>query len=107
PNVRAAKKCISAAYIWILNIYDPCHNLNLFLKDIEKLLKAELSVVSGLSNFFSQSNLSTSNLASERERQGINAGMKSTSDTRFGTMFIQSRAVQRCIPAIVTCVANG
>lgn len=40
PNVRAAKRLISRKYIWILNIYDPCHNLNLFLKDIGKLFKA-------------------------------------------------------------------
>ena len=40
PNVRAAKRKISETYIWILNIYDPCHNLNLFLKDLGKLFKA-------------------------------------------------------------------
>jgi hypothetical protein len=40
PNVRATKIQISKMYIWILNIYDPCHNLNLFLKDLGKLFKA-------------------------------------------------------------------
>jgi hypothetical protein len=33
--------------------------------------------------------------------------MKSASETRFGTPFIQAKAVQRCVPAVVTCVANG
>ncbi|KAJ7898954.1 hypothetical protein B0H14DRAFT_3424289 [Mycena olivaceomarginata] len=42
PNVRAAKKLLSATYVWILNIYDPCHNLNRFLKDLGELFKAEL-----------------------------------------------------------------
>ena len=33
--------------------------------------------------------------------------MKSASDTRFGTTFIQASAVQKCIPALVTCVTTG
>ncbi|KAJ7438252.1 ribonuclease H-like domain-containing protein [Mycena latifolia] len=107
PNVRAAKKRVSQTYVWILNIYDPSHNLNLFLKDLGKLFKAELSIVSAISNFFGQSNLGTAQLAAERKRQGINSGMKSASDTRFGTTYIQAKAVQRCIPALVTCVQTG
>lgn len=39
PNVRSAKIKINASYPWILNIYDPCHNLNLYLKDLGKLFK--------------------------------------------------------------------
>ncbi|KAJ7744961.1 ribonuclease H-like domain-containing protein [Mycena maculata] len=107
PNIRAFKRRISAAYIWILNVYDPCHNLNLFLKDIGKLFKAELSTVSGISNFFGQSNLGTANLATERKRQGIKTGMKSASDTRFGSTYIQAKAVKECMPALVTCVQTG
>ncbi|KAJ6609788.1 hypothetical protein B0H10DRAFT_1812810, partial [Mycena sp. CBHHK59/15] len=102
-----AKKLILSTYIWILNIYDPCHNLNLFLKDLGKLFKAELGIVSAISNFFGQSNIGTAQLAMERERQGIVAGMKSASDTCFGTTFIQTRAVQHCVPALVTCVVTG
>ncbi|KAJ7145444.1 hypothetical protein C8R43DRAFT_823980, partial [Mycena crocata] len=107
PNVRAAKKRISETYCWILNIYDPCHNLNLFLKDLGKLFKAELGIISAISNFFGKLNLGTAQLAAERERQGIKTGMKSASETCFGTTFIQSRAVQLCMPALVVCVASG
>ena len=39
PNVRSAKIKITAHFPWILNIYDPCHNLNLFMKDLGKLFK--------------------------------------------------------------------
>ena len=39
PNVRSAKIKLNALYSWILNIYDPCHNLNLYMKDIGKLFK--------------------------------------------------------------------
>ncbi|KAJ7367380.1 hypothetical protein DFH08DRAFT_629422, partial [Mycena albidolilacea] len=107
PNVRATKIQISKMYIWILNIYDPCHNLNLFLKDLGKLFKAELSVVSSISNFFGQSNISTATLGIERDIQGIRSGLKSASDTRFRTTFIQAKAIQRNIPAMVKCVATG
>ncbi|KAJ7637288.1 hypothetical protein DFH06DRAFT_900870, partial [Mycena polygramma] len=107
PNVRAAKRLISQTYIWILNIYDPCHNLNLFLKDLGKLFKVELSLVSAISNFFGQSNLGTAQLAEERGRQDIRSGMKSASDTRFATTFIQAKAVQICMPALVVCVRTG
>jgi len=38
-NVRSAKVKICKEYPWIINIYDPCHNLNLFLKDLGKLFR--------------------------------------------------------------------
>jgi hypothetical protein len=44
PNVRAAKKGIHALFCWILNIYDPSHNLNLFMKDIGRLFQKEVSI---------------------------------------------------------------
>ncbi|KAK7029203.1 hypothetical protein R3P38DRAFT_3516264 [Favolaschia claudopus] len=106
-NVRAGKRLISAKYIWILNIYDPCHNLNLFLKDLGKIFEAELGIISAISNFFGQSNLGTAQLAFERARQGITTGMKSASETRFGTTYIQALAVKLCMPALVACVAAG
>ena len=39
PNVCVLKRELATTYPWILNIYDPSHNLNLFLKDIGKLFK--------------------------------------------------------------------
>lgn len=38
-NVRSAKIKINSRFPWILNIYDPCHNLNLFMKDLGKIFK--------------------------------------------------------------------
>ncbi|KAJ3990888.1 hypothetical protein F5050DRAFT_1582317, partial [Lentinula boryana] len=107
PNVRASRKLIMRKYPWILGIYDPSHNLNLYLKDLGKLFKAELHVVSGLSNFFGQSNLGTAHLTVEWNRQGINGGMKSASETRFGSTYKQAKAVQKCMPALVKCIENG
>ncbi|EIW85316.1 hypothetical protein CONPUDRAFT_43330, partial [Coniophora puteana RWD-64-598 SS2] len=107
PNVRASKKALVKEFPWLLSIYDPCHNLNLFLKDIGVLFKAELAIISAISNYFGQSNIGTAQLAAERERQGITQGMKSASETRFGTTHQQAKAVMRCMPAIVQCVTSG
>ncbi|KAJ6449305.1 hypothetical protein C8R47DRAFT_999260, partial [Mycena vitilis] len=105
PNVRVAKRLIVALFPWILNIYDPCHNLtshnlNLFMKDLGALFKKELVVVSGLSNYFGKSNYGTWHLTQERKKMNIGQGMKSSSETRFSTTYIQAFAVQVCMPAI-------
>ncbi|KAJ3794873.1 ribonuclease H-like domain-containing protein [Lentinula aff. detonsa] len=107
PNVRAVRKLISKEFPWILNIYDPSHNLNLFLKDLGKLFKSELKIVSAVSNFFGQSNLGTAQLAAERKRLEIGTGIKSSSETRFGTTYHQANAIQKCMPALVNCVTSG
>ncbi|KAH9940354.1 uncharacterized protein BXZ73DRAFT_98797 [Epithele typhae] len=107
PNVRLGKQLLVRISPWIINVYDPCHNINLLLKDIGTLFKETLKVVSGISNFFASSNLSTARLDAERARRGIATGMKSASETHFGSTFIQATALQRCIPAIEACVKAG
>ncbi|KAF8166770.1 hypothetical protein K438DRAFT_1616514 [Mycena galopus ATCC 62051] len=111
PNVRAAKRLIVAMFPWILNVYDPCHNLNLFMKDLGVLFKktSYLSdlVVSGLSNYFGQSNCGTAHLNAERKKMNIKEGMKSASDTRFSTTYLQTYAVNVRIPAINSLYASG
>ncbi|CAK5273886.1 unnamed protein product [Mycena citricolor] len=106
-NVRSMWKEIARKFPWILNIYDPCHLLNLFLKDIGKLFKAELSLVSGICNYFAHSNIAMQTLAAKQECQNIKTGLKSASDTRFGTSFIQTVALWLCFPAIVACYLAG
>ncbi|KAF8239534.1 hypothetical protein L208DRAFT_1420684 [Tricholoma matsutake] len=71
PNVRSAKIKLNAMYPWILNIYDPCHNLNLFMKDIGKLFKDMLSIVLGITNYFGKSNYGTHHLNEECKKQGV------------------------------------
>ncbi|KAF8878979.1 hypothetical protein CPB84DRAFT_1751763 [Gymnopilus junonius] len=62
PNVRSAKKKLAALYCWIVNIYDPYHNLSLYMKDIGKLFKDMLVTVSGIANYFGKSNYGTYHL---------------------------------------------
>ncbi|KAJ6600894.1 hypothetical protein B0H10DRAFT_1717528, partial [Mycena sp. CBHHK59/15] len=107
PNVCAAKCLIVVYFPWILNIYDPCHNLNLLMKDLGALFKKDLIVVSGLSNYFGKSNYSTYHLTVERKKMNISEGMKSSLETRFSTTFIQSFAVHTCMPAINVLYRSG
>ncbi|KAJ7254285.1 hypothetical protein C8J57DRAFT_1076371, partial [Mycena rebaudengoi] len=107
PNVRAAKRLLVLLFPWIINIYDPCHNLNLMMKDLGKLFKKDLVVVSGLSNYFGKSNIGTHHLTTERKKMNIGEGMKSSSETRFSTTYIQSLAVHTCMPAINSCYRSG
>ncbi|KAF7344297.1 Zinc finger bed domain-containing protein 1-like [Mycena venus] len=107
PNVRAAKKLLIRLFPWNLNIYDPCHNLNLFMKDLWKLFKLVFSFQFGLSNYFGKSNYGTFHLTEQRKKMNIAEGMKSASDTRFSTTFIQSFAVRTCMPAINILFKDG
>ncbi|KAJ7182160.1 ribonuclease H-like domain-containing protein [Mycena filopes] len=107
PNVRVCKRLIVTLFPWILNIYDPCHNLNLFMKDLGALFKKDLVVVSGLSNYFGKSNYGTYHLTQERKKMNITEGMKSASETRFSTTYIQSLAVHLCMPAINSLFRSG
>ncbi|KAJ7204735.1 hypothetical protein GGX14DRAFT_368432 [Mycena pura] len=111
PNVRLAKRLISRAYIWILNIYDPCHNLDLFMKDIGAIFKpttkgdlSVLAIVSGLSNYFGTSNYGTAQLDDARKAMNISTGVKSSSETRFSTCHIQAKSICTCMPAIKHCI---
>ncbi|KAJ7496552.1 hypothetical protein FB451DRAFT_1019195, partial [Mycena latifolia] len=107
PNVRVTRRLIAAYFPWILNIYNPCHNLNLMMKDLGSLFKKDLVVVSGLSNYFGKSNYGTDQLNDERKKMNIGTGMKSASETRFSTTYIQALAVHTCMPAINSCYRSG
>ncbi|KAJ3777253.1 hypothetical protein FB446DRAFT_609789, partial [Lentinula raphanica] len=105
PNVRSAKRKLVLMYTWIINIYDPCHNLNLLMKDIGALFKTDvLSIVAGLSAYFGHSNYGTAQLDNARREKKISENIKSASETRFSTAHIQAVGVFECMPAIRLCV---
>ncbi|KAF8148878.1 hypothetical protein B0H34DRAFT_828209, partial [Crassisporium funariophilum] len=107
PNVRSAKIKLVKKYPWIINIYDPCHNLSLFMKDIGKLFKEMLSIVSGIANYFGKSNYGTHHLDTERKKENIAQGIKSHSETRFSSSYYQVLSVSSCMNAIKRCVQSG
>ncbi|KAI0278309.1 hypothetical protein BC826DRAFT_927157, partial [Russula brevipes] len=105
-NVRSARVKLNKLYPWILNIYDPCHNLNLFMKDVGKLFKEMLSIVSGIANYFGKSNYGTHHLDEERKKQGVLEGIKSLTETRFSSSYYQVKSVNSCMSAIKACIRS-
>ncbi|KAF8963772.1 hypothetical protein BDZ97DRAFT_1661248, partial [Flammula alnicola] len=103
PNVRSAKIKLNALFPWILNIYDPCHNLNLFLKDLGKLFKAMLVIVAGIANYFGKSNYGTFHLDIQRKVEGVGEGIRSNSETRFSSSYMQVKSVHACMNPIKKC----
>ena len=63
--------------------------------------------MSGLSNYFGKSNYGTYHLTVERKKMNISEGMKSSSETRFSTTFIQTFVVHTCMPAINVLYRSG
>ncbi|KAF9470487.1 hypothetical protein BDN70DRAFT_902068 [Pholiota conissans] len=92
PNVRAAKMKICAEYPWILNISYK-----------EKMLVT----VSGIANYFGQSNYGTFHLDAQRKVDGICEGIKSNSNTRFSSSYQQVKSVNACIGLIKKCLVNS
>ncbi|KAJ3764954.1 hypothetical protein FB446DRAFT_615484, partial [Lentinula raphanica] len=107
PQVRSARAHVQSIWPWILGIWDPSHNLNLYMKDIGKLFKELLSQVSGIVNYFGKSNYGTWHLTAECEKQKISRGIESTTDTRFSSAYYQALSVQRCMPAISKSYTDG
>ncbi|CAK5272713.1 unnamed protein product [Mycena citricolor] len=105
PNVRRTKQLFVARYPWILNIYDPCHNLSLYMKDVGAIFKDTVLVnVSMIANYFGKSNLGTAQLAKCRKVLKITHGIASATDTRFSSLRVQSVSVKECMPAIRRCM---
>ncbi|KAF8806374.1 hypothetical protein BYT27DRAFT_7082609, partial [Phlegmacium glaucopus] len=107
PNVQSAKIKANKQFPWILNIYDPCHNLSLFIKDVGKLFKEMLPIVSGIANYFGKSNYGTHNLDKECKQQGVAQGIKSHSETHFSSSYYQVVSVNSRMNVINTCVCSG
>ncbi|KAF9550188.1 hypothetical protein CPC08DRAFT_738376 [Agrocybe pediades] len=106
-NVCAARIGLNKLYLWILNIYDPCHNLNLYMKDVGKLFKDLLSIVSGVANSFSKSNYGTYHLDAQRKIDGIQHGITNPMDTRFLSSYTQVVSVHNCMNSMRRCVESG
>ncbi|KAI6143942.1 hypothetical protein BKA82DRAFT_4017174 [Pisolithus tinctorius] len=77
-NTCLARKRIQAKYPWIVNIPDPCHRMNLLVKDI------------CLIPFF----------------RDVSHGLVSIGNTHFGTIYFSGASVQCCLPAIHELCGN-
>ncbi|KAF8230892.1 hypothetical protein L208DRAFT_1378321 [Tricholoma matsutake] len=96
PNVQSTKIKLNAMYLWILNIYDPCHNLNLFMKDVRKLFKDIIKL----------QDPPWHHLNEEHKKQGVTEGIKSNLEMHFSSSYYQVVSAKKLIPYIEDSVTH-
>ncbi|KAJ7230968.1 hypothetical protein B0H12DRAFT_1029740, partial [Mycena haematopus] len=115
-NVKKCRAFICAAFPWILNCPDPCHQLNLLAKEImlgsKKHPKIQgfaqiMKTVSAITTFFSHSNYGKKHLRDKLKDQSDRRGLVSFGATRFSTFADQASSVSRCLRAMGDCFADG
>ncbi|KIM56279.1 hypothetical protein SCLCIDRAFT_29720 [Scleroderma citrinum Foug A] len=82
-NVRVARKEVQKKYPWIINIPDPCHHLNLLVKDLCAI------------DFFQPAIKIT-----RRTKYNISHSLVPIGETQFGTVYFAAASVQRCLTPI-------
>ena len=65
-----------------------------------------LAIVAGIANYFGKSNYGTFHLEVQRKSEGIGEGIKSTSETRISSSYLQVVSVHECMSPIKKCVAS-
>ena len=135
-NVKSCRATICAFWPWILNCPDPCHQLNLMMKDImvgsKKFPKIgaftevsallalsfcyilltschgkAMKIISGITTYFSHSNHGTHHLKEEMKKETDKRGIEIVGVTRFSTFSIHASSIARCFPAIKRCLESG
>ena len=123
-NMKKCCSMICAKWPWILNCPDPCHQLNLMMKDImlgskkfpkvaaftlvgflisldvDRVLIASykvMSIVSSITTYFSHSNYATHHLKEELKKEKDKRGIEVASVTRFSSFSIHARSISRCL----------
>ncbi|KAJ3804022.1 hypothetical protein EV368DRAFT_50609, partial [Lentinula lateritia] len=97
---------------WILNCPDPCHQLNLMMKDImvgsKKYPKIiAMRIVSAITTCFSHSNYRKYQLREELKNEPHRRGIQIGGATRFSTFATHVRSIIRCSDAMEQCLSNG
>ena len=98
-NVKKTRALIVSKWPWILNCPDPCHGLNLMMKDIMMGSKTfpkigaftqvslEFGLITSITTYFSHSNQGTHHLKEEMKQEKDKRGIEVAGVTRFSTFF--------------------
>jgi hypothetical protein len=88
---------------------DIVHHISNTLKDIVKLKYFEITikVVRGVITKFHMSHLGIAELSTARKVLRTGPGFEAIGKTRFGTVILSAKSVQRTTPAIKKVVQNG
>jgi hypothetical protein len=65
-----------------------------------------LVIVAGIANYFGKSNYGTFHLDIQRKTEGVSEGIKSISETRFSSSYLQVVSVHECMSPIKKCVTS-
>ncbi|KAF8809453.1 hypothetical protein BYT27DRAFT_7222383 [Phlegmacium glaucopus] len=101
-NVKKCHILICDKWPWILNCPDPCHQLNLMMKDIMAMV-----IISGLTTYFSHSNYGQHQLKAEMDKEKDKQGIQAGGATRFSTFSTHAKSISRCFGAIERCLSSG
>lgn len=66
-----------------------------------------MTIVSGLTTFFSHSNFGQHQLKAELKNQSDQRGIQAGNATRFSTFSTHAKSIARCFDAIQRCLAAG
>ena len=129
-DVKSCRATICAFWPWILNCPDPCHQLNLMMKDIMVGSKKKfpkigaftevsafsalsfcyilltschgkaMKIISGITTYFLHSNHGTHHLKEEMKKETDKRGIEIVGVTRFSMFSIHASSIARCFPTI-------
>ncbi|KAJ3898518.1 hypothetical protein F5879DRAFT_812491, partial [Lentinula edodes] len=100
-NVKKCRRLICTKWPWILNCPDPCHQLNLMMKDV-----MPMRIVSAITTYFSHSNYGKYQLRDELKNEPSRCGIQLGSATRFSTFATHVQSIIRCSDAMERCVSK-
>ncbi|KAJ3740979.1 hypothetical protein DFH05DRAFT_1404969, partial [Lentinula detonsa] len=115
-NVKRCRKLVCAKWPWILNCPDPCHQLNLMMKDVilgsKKYPKIKgfaepMRIVSAITTYFSHSNYGKHHLQQELKNDISHRGIIAGGATRFSTFHTHVCSILRCFDAMERCLSRG
>lgn len=131
-NVKKCRAMICKRWPWILNCPDPCHQLNLMMKDImvgtkkfpkiaaftqvshcsmSDLMYSDhskvMAIISVITTYFSHSNYATHHLKEELKKEKDQRGIQVAGATRFSSFSIHARSISRCLYPIQRCLVSG
>ena len=66
-----------------------------------------MSIISGLTTYFSKSNYGQHQLKTEMEKEKDKRGIQAGGNTRFSTFSTHAKSIARCFDAIKHCLDSG
>jgi hypothetical protein len=110
-NTRASRRLTVAEVPTALNVADIVHHISNTVKDIVKLefFSETIKITRGVITKFhsNSSHMGSAELKAARKELHTGPGLEAIGKTRFGTIILSARSVQRTVPALKRVVQNN